>query len=103
MILNEDPPFFFAVKHIIKPHASKLIYGIRYLDVDYFILKTHGLNDCEQLDSNPGLKPEALEKICHVISEIEKEYKKTPPLEYINIEVFTILARDSDCGYDEDS
>ncbi|MFB9841870.1 hypothetical protein [Mucilaginibacter ginsenosidivorans] len=103
MIPTEDPPFYFSVNHIIKPHASKLIYGIRYHEVEYFILKTHGINDCEQLDSNAALKPEIMEKICGVISAIEQDYKKAPPLEFINIEIFNILARDRDSDNSEDT
>jgi hypothetical protein len=89
---NNNIPFFFSVKHIIKPHTSKLIYGIRYNETDYFIQKTHGVNDCERLDDNLGLDAKALKKICDVISEIEKEYKKKPPLEFINMDIFKILS-----------
>jgi hypothetical protein len=96
MIPTDDPPFYFAVNHIIKPHASKLIYGVVYHDLEYFILKANRINDCEQLDTNPALGPEILEKICDVISAIEKDYKKTPPLELINIDIFNILMKDGE-------
>jgi len=89
---NSNIPFFFSVKHIIKPHTSKLIYGIRYHDTDYFIQKTHSVNDCERLDDNPRLDTRVLKMICDVISQIEKEYKKIPPLEFINMDIFKILA-----------
>ena len=93
MTPNDNTPFFFSVKHIIKPHTSKLIYGIRYNEIDYFLQKTHGIDNCEQLDDNARLDPEAFKLICDVISEIEKEYKKTPPLEFINMDIFKILAQ----------
>jgi hypothetical protein len=92
---NSNAPFFFSVKHIIKPHTTKIIYGVYYQDRDYFILKTHSTNDCEQLDGNPRLEPEVFARICHVISEIEKGYKKTPPLENINIDIFNLLEKGS--------
>lgn len=102
MIPTDDPPFYFSVNHIIKPHASKLIYGVRYRELEYFILKTHGINDCEQLDNNPALKPDVIEKICHVISAIEKDYKKAPPLDFINIEIFNILTKGRETDHPED-
>ena len=99
MTSSDDPPFFFSINHIIRPHASKIIYGVRYQNLEYFIMKTHSTNDCEQLHSNPALQPGVMEKICDVISAIEKDYKKTPPLELINMEIFNILVkgRDSNC------
>ena len=88
---NNNSPLFFSVKHIIKPHTSKLIYGIRYNNLDYFLQKTHSVDDCEQLDDNPKLDPEAFKNICEIISEVEKGYKKTPPLELINLDVFNVI------------
>ena len=99
---NNDQLFFFAVKNIIKPFAAKVIYNIRYNNLDYFILKTPSTDDCEQLDSNPKIAPEAFAKICRTIAEVEKEYKKTPPLELINIDIFKILLRLRDPDPDED-
>ena len=87
----KDQPLFFSVSHIIKPFNTKLIYGVKYNDLDYFLLKTPGSSDCEQLDSNEHLNPEVFEKMCQVLTEVEKQYKKTPPLEYINIDVSNIL------------
>jgi hypothetical protein len=87
----KDPPIFFSVSHIIKPYNTKLIYGIKYHELDYFLLKTLGVEDCEQLDNNSRLDPDVLDKICEVITQVEKEYKKAPPLEYINMDVFNIL------------
>lgn len=90
----KDPPLFFSVNHIIKPFNTKLIYGIRYHELDYFLLKTLGAEECEQLDSNSRLAPEVLGKICEVITQVEKEYKKAPPLEFINMDVFNILFKE---------
>jgi hypothetical protein len=99
----KDPPFFFSVKHIIKPVRTKLIYGVRYKDLDYFLFKTFGLNDCQQLDDNPKLHPDIFNTMCEVITEIEKEYNKTPPLEFINMDVFNILVRTKNPRYDDHS
>lgn len=101
MIPGDNTPFFFSVKHIINPSASRVVYGIRYHETDYFIQKTLTMHDCEQLDSNPQIDVQAFSAICSVISEIEKEYKKTPPLEYINIDIFNILARYRNSNYDK--
>ncbi|HEY9002873.1 MAG TPA: hypothetical protein VIM89_16080 [Mucilaginibacter sp.] len=92
----KDPPLFFSVSHIIKPFNTKLIYGVRYHELDYFLLKTLGIEDCEQLDNNSRLDSEVLYKICEVITQVEKEYKKAPPLEFINMDVFNILLKDED-------
>lgn len=92
----KDEPLFFSVSHIIKPFNTKLIYGIRYHELDYFLLKTLGIEECEQLDNNSRLDTEVLDKICEVITEVEKQYKKAPPLEYINMDVFNILFKEED-------
>ncbi|MGZ3776801.1 MAG: hypothetical protein ACXVI9_04240 [Mucilaginibacter sp.] len=92
---NNNIPFFFSVKHIIKPNTSKLIYGIHHNDLDYFLQKTYGIDDCEQLDDNPRLDPDTFKTICEVISEIEKGYKKVPPLEFINMDIFNIIVKAS--------
>jgi len=93
--------FFFTVNHIIKPYSGKLIYGIRYNDLEYFMFKSFGINDCEQLDSNPQPGPGIFNAMCEVITEIEKGYSKTPPLENINIDVLNILLRAENQKYDE--
>jgi hypothetical protein len=90
---TQDTPLFFAVKHIIKPHTAKIIYNIQYDDSNHFIMKTYRMDDCEQLDNSPKLEPDILEAICRVISEVEKGYKKVPPIENINIDIFNILAK----------
>ncbi len=46
----KDPPLFFSVSHIIKPFNTKLIYGVRYRELNYFLLKTLGMKECEQLE-----------------------------------------------------
>ena len=90
----KDPPIFFSVSHIIKPFNTKLIYGVRYRELDYFLLKTLGIEECEQLDNNSRLDSEILDKICEIITQVEKEYKKAPPLEYINMDVYNILFKE---------
>ncbi|HVS94342.1 MAG TPA: hypothetical protein VHE59_20030 [Mucilaginibacter sp.] len=91
--VEDNAEFFFSVKHIIKPHAAKLIYGIRYNEVDFFILKSLALTDCELLDDHLKIAPDTLTRICYVISEIEKGYNKPPPLEWINIDIFNMLMK----------
>lgn len=88
-----DQPFFFSVKHIIKPFATKLIYGIKYNGLDYFLIKTLGMNDCQHLDTHPMIDQPTYDKICDVITLIEKEYKKTPPIEYINMDIHNVLVK----------
>jgi hypothetical protein len=95
MTAHKEPPFFFSVKHIIKPLSSQLIYVIRFNDLDYFLIKTPGISDCEQLDNQPRFDINILTRICQVISKIERDYKKTPPLEYINMDIFNILAQNN--------
>lgn len=90
----KDPLLFFSVNHIIRPFNAKLIYGVRYHELDYFLLKTLGIEECEQLDNNSRLDPEVLDKICEVITQVEKEYKRVPPLEFINMDVFNILFKE---------
>ena len=90
----KEPALFFSVNHIIKPFNTKLIYGIRYHELDYFLLKTLGIEECEQLDNNSRLAPEVLDKICKIITQVEMEYKKAPPLEFINMDVFNILFKE---------
>jgi hypothetical protein len=90
----KDPPLFFSVSHIIKPFNTKLIYGVRYRELNYFLLKTLGMEECEQLDNNSRLEAGVLNKICEVITKVEREYKKAPPLEFINMDVFNILFKE---------
>ena len=101
MRTKKDQPFFFSVKHIMKPVRKKLLYGIRYKNLDYFLFKSFGINDCEQLDSNPKLDTKIFNTICEVITEVELGYNKTPPLEFINMDVFNILARIKNPGRED--
>ena len=90
---DTDQTHFFSVTHIIESDNVKLIYGIHFEGLDYFLCKTHGVADCEQMDNNPKLDPDIFCTMCDVITEIELEYKKTPPMEFINMEVYNILVR----------
>jgi hypothetical protein len=54
------------------------------------------------LDSNPQLSPEISHRMCEVITKIEKEYKKAPPLEFINIDVFNILVKEEHMALKQD-
>jgi hypothetical protein len=85
--------YFFSVNHITKPFSTKLVYGISLNSKNYFLGKTIGINECEQLDSNPLLAPVVLDEICKIMTEIENAYKQRPSLEFINSEIFKILGR----------
>ncbi len=93
MSVDQAKPFFFFVTHITKDDAAKLLYGIKYNGLNYYLYKSHGINDCEQLDHNPKLAEEIFDTMCKVITEIEKEYERTPPLEFINFDIFNCLVR----------
>jgi hypothetical protein len=84
---------FFTVSHITTEVNANFIYGICLNSHNYFLSKTTGLNDCEQLDTNPKLEKGLLNEICRVISEIENKFKKRPSIEIINNEIFGILGR----------
>lgn len=84
---------FFSVNHITNESNTKRIYGIRLNNSNYFLSKTSGQVDCEQLDTNPALDPDVLKEICEAITEIEKGHKKRPSLEVINKEILNILKR----------
>jgi hypothetical protein len=85
--------FFFSVTQIIKPHGTRIIYGIHYSGQDYFILKSLGMYNCEQLDNKGRLETEVMETMCRVITTIESDYKKAPPLEFINFDIYSQLVR----------
>jgi hypothetical protein len=91
-ILNSQT-YFFTVNHVTKETEDKLIYGIRLNTRNYFVSKTTGVPDCEQLDTNPPLERGMLKEIGEVMSEIELQHKKRPPLEQLNHEIFKIIAR----------
>lgn len=85
--------FFFTVNHITKEAGNRHIYGIRLNTANYFLSKTSGVSDCEQLDINTPLHENVLKEIGDVMTEIELNYNKRPTIERINGEVFKILAR----------
>lgn len=85
--------YFFSIKHISKQLNTTRIYGISLNSNSYFLSKSIGVNNCEQLDSNPLLHADVLKEICEVITEIEKGHQKKPSLEFLNMEIFRILGR----------
>jgi hypothetical protein len=85
--------FFFSVTQIIKPQGNRIIYGVHYGGQDYFILKSLGMHNCEQLDSKARLNEDVIHTMCKVITTIESDYKKTPPLEFINFDIYSQLVR----------
>lgn len=91
MRLINNKVYFFSVNHITKPFSTKLIYGISLNNISYYLCKSPGMNDCEQLDDNPPFEPAILEEICVIITEVEKEFKKGPSLEFLNLEIFRKL------------
>jgi hypothetical protein len=91
MLLIDNQPCFFTVNHITKPFSTKLIYGISLNNISYFLAKSLGINDCEQLDSNALLDPGVLNEMCTVITEIELAFRKAPSLEFLNMEIFRKL------------
>ncbi len=91
-IINNQS-YFFTVDHITRETPDKHIYGIRLNAGNYFLSKTLGRNDCEQLDKNAPLDETMLKELCDVITQIELKYKTRPTLELINKEIFSILAR----------
>ena len=91
MLLIDNQAYFFSVNHITKPFSTKLIYGISLNNISYYLCKSPGINDCEQLDDNASLDPDVFEEVCIVITEVEKEFKKSPGLESLNMEIFRKL------------
>jgi hypothetical protein len=92
-VLINDQTYLFSVNHITGPLRTRLIYGICLNGISYFLAKSPGHNDCEQLDSNLRLDGKVLDEISSVITEIELHYPKRPALELINAEISGILAR----------
>lgn len=101
MTPDRKMPFFFSVEHITKPYPTKLIYGVRFIGVVYYFMKSIGLDDCVQLDGNPVIDPDIFANICLVITEIENEYKRVPPVETFNLEIHDMLVQAKNPGYDE--
>jgi hypothetical protein len=85
--------YFFTVSHITRETNNRLLYGLRLNNISYFISKTSGVNDGEQLDTNPPLASNILKELNTVITQVELKYKKRPSLERINHEIFNILIR----------
>jgi hypothetical protein len=85
--------YFFTVSHITRETDNRLIYGLRINNVSYFISKTLGKTDGEQLDTNPPLGKNVLKELNTVITQVELKHKKRQSLERINHEIFRILIR----------
>ncbi|MDB4925909.1 hypothetical protein [Mucilaginibacter sp.] len=85
--------YFFTINHITKEPNNKLIYGIRLNKSNYFLSKTSGVNDAEQLDNNLPLEASILNELSKVITTVELKYTKRPPLELMNSEVFRLLIK----------
>jgi len=85
--------FFFTVNHITRPQGAKLIYGISLNNLSYYVSKSPGINDCEQLDSNPTLDSGMIDEICIILSEMENDRKKGLSLASINKQIFAIRGR----------
>ena len=92
LILNNETGFF-TVSHVTRPPGAKLIYGIRLNNLNYYISKSPGIDDCEQLDSNPPLKTTVMKEICAILTEIENEPKKRLSLAWINERIFAIIGK----------
>lgn len=85
--------YFFTVNHITREADNRLLYGLRLNNISYFISKTWGVSDGEQLDTHPPLAADILKEINTVITQVELKHKKRQSLERINQEIFSILVR----------
>jgi len=83
--------YFFSIIHITKQSATTLIYGILINTRIYYLSKSLGRSDCEQLDSNPVLNADLLTEICDIMTKFEVAYEKYPSLEFINNEIIKVL------------
>jgi len=83
--------YFFSIIHITKQSATNLISGILINTRIYYLSKSLGLSDCEQLDSNPVLNADLLTEICEIMTKFEVAYEKYPSLEFINNEIIKVL------------
>lgn len=79
--------------HITKPCSTKLIYSVSLNYCKYYIAKSPGINDGEQLDTNAVLPESVLLQICSVLSEIELHHTRHQSIELFNLEIFNILGR----------
>jgi len=91
-LLNSQT-FFFTVNHVTRPHGAKIIYGVSLNNLSYYVSKSPGVNDCEQLDSNPALDTGMIDEICTILSELENDPKSTPSLAWINEQIFAIRGK----------
>jgi hypothetical protein len=85
--------YFFTVSHITREANNRLLYGLRLNNTSYFISKTSGVNDGEQLDTNPPLAANILKELNAVITQVELKHTTRPSLAHINHEIFSILIR----------
>ena len=85
--------YTFYVNHITNESAVKRIYGIHIDNLNYFLSKTTGIVDCEQLDTNPPLDSSFMKEICAIITEIENNHPGRPSLDEMNKEILIIKAR----------
>ena len=83
--------YFFSIIHITKQSATNLISGILINTRIYYLSKSLGRSDCEQLDSNPVLNADLLTEICDIMTKFEVAYEKYPSLEFINNEIIKVL------------
>jgi len=98
---DPNTPYFFSVNHITMPFPTKLIYGIKFKGLIYYLYKSLGIEDCEQLDNHQKLEAGIFKRMCDVITAIEIEYKRIPPIQYINLDIFNILVRADNPGFFE--
>lgn len=90
IIINSET-YFFSIIHITKQSTTTLIYGILINTRIYYLSKSLGRSDCEQLDSNPVLNADLLTEICDIMTKFEVAYEKYPCLEFINNEIIKVL------------
>lgn len=89
----DNQTYFLSVIHFTNELNKGLIYGIRLNTNTFYLSKSFGINDCEQLNTHPILDAYLLNKIGIVITEVEKEYKQFPPREPINKEILKKLLK----------
>lgn len=90
--------YFFTIQQITKEAGNKYLYSLRLNNGKYILTKTFGVDDGVQVDTNPTLAPEMLHEMSNVLTEIELKYKKRPPLEFFNREIFSSLIRHRNSG-----
>ena|ERR1700761_141033 len=88
-----SPTHYFTINHITREENNKYTYSIRLNHTNYFLRKTPGLYDCEQLDNNARLSKAIMKEFCDVLTEVEQKYHKRLSVELFNSEVFRIISR----------